>query len=84
MAPKLKITQGPLYGNLGSVRAFDDSDDGLLYILTMMQTEDPEGGEGLYVAGVNPYVGTVVSAGPLHGDKGISGEVLLQMAILVG
>jgi hypothetical protein len=89
--PSLNLTQGPLYGNLGSVRAFDDRDGGLLWVLTMMRRGGggPDagrgsdgGGGGLYVVGVDPYLGSVVSAAPLHGDKGISGEVLLQMAIL--
>ena len=96
MALTLNLTQGPLYGNLGSVRAFGNNDGGLLYVLTMMQRGGPDSSGiklaaeaeegsagGLFIVGVDPFAGQVVSAAPLHGDKGISGEVLLQMAILL-
>ena len=63
-----------LWGNLGSVRAFDAASSSL-YILVA------KGRSGrISVARVDVASGVVTSHAPLHGDVGWSGEVLLAMA----
>ena len=61
-----------LWGNLGSVRAFDG---GMLYVLLAHGRS-----EKLHLCGIDVQQGAVVSAAQLNGDLGFSSEVLLQLA----
>jgi hypothetical protein len=61
-----------LWGNLGSVRAYDS---GMLYVLLAQGRS-----EKLHLCGIDVQRGAVVSAALLNGDLGFSSEVLLQLA----
>jgi len=85
--PGLNFTLASLYGNQGAVRAFDAS-VGILYVLIAGHPPDADFESrralaetgGLHLAHVDVVTGTVVAVAPLHGDKGVSSEVLLQLA----
>ena len=82
LAPSLNVTLTSLYGNLGSVRAYDPSAE-KLFVLMVGHSPDSaaelgDGGERL--VHVDVRTGTVVAAPLLTGDKGVSGEILLQLA----
>ena len=83
--PGVNFTAVSLYGNQGAVRAFDAT-TGILYVLIAGHSPDSAASTdaadgGLHLVHVDVATGTVVAAVALHGDKGISSEVLLQLAI---
>ena len=69
-----------LDGNLGSVRAYDES-DGVLYSLLGEGSGDDDTAHSMHLAKIDVATGAVVSSAPLHGDVGDSGSILLQLAL---
>ena len=63
-----------LWGNLGSLRAYDPASASLYVLVAQGQSEQ------LSLAAVDA-TGTVQSHARLHGDVGSSSEVLMAMAI---
>lgn len=83
--PGVNFTAVSLFGNQGAVRAFDAT-IGILYVLIAGHSPDSAGHAeaadgGVHLVHVDVATGTVVAAVALHGDKGVSSEILLQLAI---
>ena len=64
-----------LWGNLGSVRAFDAATSALYVLMAQGRSET------LHLARIDTASGTVTSHAALHGDLGWSSEVLLAMTL---
>ena len=68
-------TFSTLWGNLGSVRAYDSSASELFVLMAQGTSEE------LHLGRIDATSGTVTSHARLHGDVGISGEIILSLAI---